>query len=241
MEIGLALTPQNNDAFFREVDDEVRRDRVEKAARRYGVIVGVVVVLALVALGGTLWWRSHRADVAGVHGEQLTAAMSDLSAGHDAQATKTLQTLVDAGDKGYASLARMLLADMAVKNNKPADASKGFLALANDTAAPKDLRDVALLRATSIDFDRLPPAEVVNRLKPLAVAGEPWFGSAGELTGIAYIRMNQPKQAGQLFAAIAKDKTVPASIRSRVAQLAGDMGVDAEPAPGAGAVPPPAG
>jgi uncharacterized protein (UPF0147 family) len=41
--------------------------------------------------------------------------------------------------------------------------------------------------------------------------------------------MNQSKQAGQLFAAIVRDKKVPASIRSRVAQLAGDMGVDAQP------------
>jgi hypothetical protein len=229
MEIGLARTPQNEEAFFREVDDEVRRDRVEKAARRYGVIVGVLVLVALIALGGTLWWRSHRQEVAGVRGEQLTAAMSDLNAGRDAQATKTLQMLVDSGDKGYAPLARMLLADMAVKANKPADAAKAFLALANDGSAPKDLRDAALLRATSLDFDRIPPATVVNRLKPLAVAGNPWFGSAGELTGIAYMKMNQPKQAGQIFAAIAKDKTVPASIRSRVAQLAGDMGVEADP------------
>jgi hypothetical protein len=230
MEIGLALTPQNNEAFIREVDDEVRRDRVEKAARRYGVIVGVVVVLALIALGGTLWWRSHREQLAGVRGEQLTAAMSDLGSGRDAQATKTLQMLVDAGDKGYAPLARMLLADMAVKSNKPDDASKAFLALANDKSAPEDLRNIALLRATSLDFDRIAPEEVVNRLKPLAVAGTPWFGSAGEMTGIAYLKMNQPKQAGPIFAAIAKDKTVPSSIRSRVAQLAGDYGIDAAPA-----------
>jgi hypothetical protein len=225
----LALTPQNNEAFFREVDDEVRRERVETAARRYGVIVGVIVLLALVALGGTLWWRSHREQVAGVRGEQLTSAMSDLNSGRSAQATKTLQTLVDSGDKGYAPLARMLLADMAVKDGKPAEASKAFLALSNDSSVPKDLRDVALLRATSLDFDRIAPGEVVNRLKPLAVPGNAWYGSAGELTGIAYMRMNQPKQAGAMFAAVAREKTVPASIRSRVAQLAGDVGVDVDP------------
>ena len=57
---------------FREVDDEVRRERVEKAARRYGVIVGVIVLLALIAFGGTLWWRSHQQDIAGEKGENRT-------------------------------------------------------------------------------------------------------------------------------------------------------------------------
>jgi hypothetical protein len=67
---------------------------------------------------------------------------------------------------------------------------------------------------------------VIARLKPLAVPGNAWFGSAGEMTGIAYMKLNQPKQAGALFVAITKDITVPRSLRARVAQLAADLGFE---------------
>ncbi len=222
----MALTPQSNEAFFREVDDEVRRARVEKAARRYGVVVGIVVLLALVAFGGTLWWRSHQQAVAGEQGEKLMEAMSSLTSGREDDARKELQTIVDGGAKGYVPLARLLQADILVKDDKQTEAAAAFAKIAQDGSVPQQIRDVALLRGTALDFDKLAPAEVVNRLKPLAVPGSPWFGSAGEMTGIAYMKMNQPQKAGALFVAITKDKTVPHTLRARVAQLAADLGVE---------------
>lgn len=222
----MALTPQNNEAFFREVDDEVRRDRVEKLARRYGVIVGVVVVLGLIAFGGTLWWRAHERAISGAEGEKLIAAMSSLTAGREDEARKGLQAIVNDGAKGYAPLARVLQADTLVKDGKQPQAAAAFTQIAGDATVPQEIRDVALLRSTSLDFDKLPPAEVVSRLKLLAVPGNPWFGTAGEMTGIAYLKMNQPKQAAAMFVAITKDVSVPRTLRARVAQLAADLGAE---------------
>ncbi|HEY0270478.1 MAG TPA: tetratricopeptide repeat protein [Sphingomonas sp.] len=222
----MALTPQNNDAFFREVDDEVRRERLQGLARRYGLLVMGVIVLALAALAAVLLWRDHRDAVAGAEGERFTAAMSSLSSGNGAQAGTQLDAIVKGGDKGYAPLARLLQADMLVQQGKPADAAARFLVIARDEAVPRPLRDLALVRATATGFDTLAPSEVIDRLKPLAIGGGPWFGSAGEMTGIAYLKLGQPRQAGKIFAAVAQDKTVPQTIRARAAQLAADVGVD---------------
>ena len=71
------------------------------------------------------------------------------------------------------------------------------------------------------------PEEVIAKLKSLAVPGNPWFASAGELVGIAYIKQGHNDLAGPLFAAIAKDKDAPESLRSRGRQMAGLLGVDA--------------
>ncbi len=223
----MALSPQNNQAFIREVDDEVRREQAQKLARRYGVIVAVIVVLALLAFGGTLWWRAHQATLAGERGDQFVAAMASLSAGKEDDARKQLDTLAGTGTKGYAPLARMLEADMLVRDRKESQAADAFLKISQDTSAPQPLRDVALLRATTLQFDTIPPQQVIDRMKPLAVTGNPWFGSAGEMTGLAYLKLNQPKQAGAMFVAMTKDKAVPASLRSRAAQLAADLGLEA--------------
>src|SRR3546814_8450557 len=69
--------------------------------------------------------------------------------------------------------------------------------------------------------------EVVDRLKPLATEGNPWFGSAGEMVAIAYMKMRKPELSGSLFAAMSKDRSVPETIRTRAVQLAGLLGVDA--------------
>ena len=222
----MALTPQNNEAFIREVDDEVRRERLERTARRYGAALAGLVVLALVLLGGALWWRSHSAAVAGERGDRLIAAMASINANKEAEANKTLQALAGTGDKGYAPLARMLQADMLMKDGKAPDAAKAFLAIAADTSVPQQLRDVATLRATTIDFDTIAPQVAIDRLKPLAVPGNPWFGSAGEMSGVAYMKLGKPRQAGAMFVAVTKDTQVPSSLRSRVAQLAADLGFE---------------
>ena len=223
----MALTPQNNEAFFREVDDEVRREQAQRLARRYGVIVAVLVVLALVAFGGTLWWRAHQANLAGQRGDQFMAAMASISSGKEDDARKQLTALAGTGTKGYAPLARMLSADMLIRDRKEKEAGDAFLKLSQDGAVPQPLRDVALIRATTLQFDTLPPNQVIDRLKPLAVTGNPWFGSAGEMTGLAYLKLNQPKQAGKMFVAMTKDQAVPASLRARAAQLAADLGLEA--------------
>ncbi|HYI07356.1 MAG TPA: hypothetical protein VD858_20890, partial [Reyranella sp.] len=57
--------------------------------------------------------------------------------------------------------------------------------------------------------------------------GNPWFGSAGELVGLAYLKQQQPAQAGRVFAAMAKDMALPQSMRSRAVQMAGALGIDA--------------
>ena len=64
-------------------------------------------------------------------------------------------------------------------------------------------------------------------MKPLAVPGNAYFGSAGELVAMAYLEQGEREQAGTLFAAIAKDEDVPQSLRARTRQMAGLLGVDA--------------
>jgi hypothetical protein len=71
---------------------------------------------------------------------------------------------------------------------------------------------------------------VISRLAPLALPSEPWFGTAGEMTALAMIKQGRKQEAGQLFAAIAKDNTVPETTRARAVQVAGTLGVDASAA-----------
>lgn len=215
------------DVLLREVDEAVRQEEMLGIARNYGVAIAAAVVLGLSALGGYLYWQHYQRQQAGELAERYTVALDRLDAGAAEDARKELAELAGATDGAAKASAQLSQAAILLGQGKQPDAIKGFAAVAADAAAPKPYRDLALIREIATGFDTLPPQQVIDRLKPLAVPGNPWFGSAGELVGLAYLKQDKPQLAGAMFAAMAKDTGVPKSIAARARQLAGQLGVDA--------------
>ena len=231
----MALTPTENEAFLREVDENLRRDQMTGLARKWGTVGAVVVGLLLIALAGFLWWRNHQAEQAGQEGEQLVAVQSAAEVGSASPDDARLTALANSSRDGYRGLAKLTQASLTAKSDVPGGA-KIYQAIANDAGIPQAMRDLATIRAVTLQFDSLPPADVVARLKPLTVATNPWFGSAGELTAMAYLKMNRKDLAGPLFAAISRDKDAPIGLRSRAEGMATALGQDVAPIAPAGAL-----
>lgn len=229
----MAITPRDNEAFYREVDEEVRREQLKGYWQRYGKATIAGVVLLLAALGGFFWWQNQKLVEAGKEGLELSSAFEDIAAHDKAKATAKLDKLAKSDRPGYRAAALLTKADLAVEGGDLAGAAAAFRAVAADQAFGRPYRDLATVRLTALEFDRLAPQAVIDRLKPFAVAGNPWFGSTGEMVAISYHKLNRPQDAARIFAALAKDRKVPESIRSRAVQMAGSLGVDAIPEPAA--------
>lgn len=223
----MALTPETNEAFMREVDEELRREQALTVWRRWGVLIVAVVVLGLAAFGGYLYWQHHQQTVAGERGEKFDAALIALGEDKAKDAEPALADIAKQGNEGYGALARFTQADLKLQKNDLKGAAALFAQVANDTAAPAPFRDLALVRQTAAEYDELKPEVVISRLRGLAIQGNPWFGSAGEMVAAAYLAQGKRDVAGKLYAEIAKDKDVPNSIRQRAVQMAGVLGVDA--------------
>jgi hypothetical protein len=234
----LALKPDRGESFLREVDEELRRDQLTGFGKRYGKWIVIGALLFLAALGAFLWWQHQQRVKSEQHAEQLNAAFEDIQAGRMQGVDAALDQLAKEGAPGYRAAALLTRADMAVQARNDAAAAAGFKAVADDKALPEPYRELALIRQTAIEFDRIAPQAVIDRLRPLAVAGNPWLGSAGEMVAVAYLKQGKRADAARIFAAMAKDDKLPETIRSRATQMAGSLGVDAvqDPAPaGAGA------
>jgi hypothetical protein len=233
----LARPPVTNEAFVREVDEELRKDQLAAAARRWGVVAIAAVLLGLAAFGGWLWWQHRAEQQAGIEGEQYQAALEQVATGQTKQAAAARASLENSKTDGYRAMAKLTQADLLLEQKDVKGAVARYAAVAGDASLGQPFRDLATLRQTAAEFDTLPPQQVVERLRPLAVPGSAWFGSAGEMTAIAQLRLNRRDLAGKLFGQIAKAEDVPQSIRQRAVQMAGLLGVDA--APSAGATPTP--
>lgn len=225
------VTPATDDSFVREVDEEYRRSQLQSLWSRYGLLLVVLIAVGLTALGGFLWWRAEQHKAAGATGEAFAQALTKLETGNLPEAAPILTRLATGGDKGYAALARLTQGANLVTAGDTAGATKIFESIAADTSQPQPLRDLATIKAMRLAYDTLPPATVIERLKTLSLPGNPWFGVAGEMTAVAHIRAGQSDVAGALLASIAKDATLPTSLRGRAQQLAGSLGVDTGPLP----------
>lgn len=220
----MALTPQNNQAFLREVDEELRRDQAINVWRRYGRVILIAVVVLLAALAGYLFWQHRQEQAAEREGEQLQSAFDALAAQDQKAAAAPLAALAGSTRDGYRALAIFTQADQLLLKDDLKGAAAKFASVAGDAGLAQPFRDLALVRQTTAEFDTLKPDLVVQRMRPLAVPGNPWLGSAGELLAIAYLKQGRRDLAGQTFQRIAADKDVPRSLRQRAVQMAGTMG-----------------
>lgn len=213
--------------FMREVDDAVREADLKNFGSRYGIWIGAMIVVGLASLAGWIFYNNNLEEEAGVRSEEYVAAIDSVKRNNLDGATTALKPLEEAPQEGYRAAAKLMQANIALEKNDPKAAITGYKAIVADAELPQPFRDLALIRQTTAEFDDLEPQAIVDRLKPLAVPGNPWFGSAGEMVALSYLNLDKADLAGPLFAQLAKDETVPPTIRSRALQMAGVQGIDA--------------
>lgn len=221
--------PEEN--FIREVDEEVRRDRLKQIWRLYGRWIILAVVAGLASLAGTLYWLSSEAKKAGDTGEQFVQALGKIETGDVKAANPTLDALATGDQPGYQALALLTKAANATQAGDTDAALKIYRQVVANSTLAAPFRDLALIRLTRLEFDTLKSETVISRLQPLSVPGNPWFGVAGEMTAIAQIRSGKPALAEPLFTAIANDAGLEQSLRARAAQMATALAANAGRAP----------
>jgi hypothetical protein len=228
----LAQPPDITETFLKEVDENLRRDRIRDFFKANSGWLIVALVLFLAACAGIIWYQQHRVQRSEAEVEQIATISKDIGTGNTAKVPQQLDQLSQSGSKGVRATALFTRAAFALQQNDTKSAIATYQKINGDSSLPQAYRDAALIRQTALEFDQLQPQQVIARLEPLTKPGEPWFGSAGEMTALALIKQGKTKEAGQLFASIAKDTNAPPSVRNRAVQISGSLGVDSSAALG---------
>ena len=226
----MAQPPNTGETFLREVDENLRRDRARDFAKRYGSWLIGAVLLFILAAGGYLYWQHRQNLKAEAQVEELAQIYRGIASGSIAQAPPKLDALAGNSDAAIRASALFTRAAIAIEQRDTKLALAKYREVSGNADMPQPYRDLALLRQTALEFDSMKPEDVIARMAPLAKPGLPWFGSAGEMTAAALLKQGKRDEAGRLFGAIAKDRTVPDSLRARAVQVAATLGVDASAA-----------
>lgn len=203
-----------NNEFFREVNEDYRRDQVAQIWRRYGGVIIALAVLLVAGVGGWRYWQNAQRSAAEAASEQFNTANRLARDGKAAEADKIFDGLEAQGPAGYRLLARFRSAAEASKTD-PAKGAAEFDALAGDTAAGDGLRDLARLRAALLRLDAADPASALASLQSLA-AGTPFRHTAREMLGLSALKRGQYDEAGRWFDQISADPDTPQGLRQRI-------------------------
>ncbi len=204
-----------DDGFLREVEEEIRRERLEKIWRQYGTYILIAAAFIVFGVLGYKYWENSRLAAAQALGARYEGALHLMSEGKDGSAAKEFETLAQDGSAGYATLARLQLAGTLLKEGKKSEALKAYEALADDAAADPLLKSYGALQAAGLRLGEADFTEMQNRLNPLMGDESPWRFSARELLGLAAFKAGKSDEARTLLTPLLVDQKTPQSILDR--------------------------
>ncbi len=203
------------DHFMREVQDEMRKERLSRIWDRYGVFIAAAAVLLVLGVGGYQFAEHRSLTSRQVAGQEFEAATRLAADGKAQEAHQAFETMVKNAPPGYGTLARLRNAGAYAAEGKRAEAVAAYDAVSKDTSADPLLRDFATLQAALLRVDAADWTEMQNRLKDLTNDTNAWRAPARELLGLAAMKAGNQEEARKAFEQILADSAAPPSTAER--------------------------
>jgi hypothetical protein len=218
--------------IYREVDEELKAERMRAVARRYA---GVAVAAAVVVVAGAgLWsWKlaQYKALDQAATGTYLAALRQTdhlpdqvgsgpiALVGKAQSGLEALQKLATSGDQGVATLARMQEAAVqAARGDAPA-ALAAWNAVQDNPAADPALRSIATLLWCQHQLDTGDIPTLRSRLSLLTGPGKAWNGLAVEALAVLDVREGHRDDARKKLSALVDSGETPAGVRNRAQDM----------------------
>jgi hypothetical protein len=203
----------NPDSFIDEVSEELRRDRLFAAMRRYGWIA---VVLVLAVVGGASWneWSKARfASAAEGFGDGVLAAVESGTLPERRAALAALPTTTP----GQAAVVQFLLAGS--EDMPRAEALAALAQIEADAGLPASYRQLATLKRVALAGADLPLPERRAAVTPLAAPGQPFGPLAREHLALLLLEEGDRDGARAAFEALLREPDLASGLRQRVSQM----------------------
>ena len=227
--------------IFREVEEDVRREKFQKFWKAYGDYVIAVAALIIMGIAGFELWQRYQAT----QRDKASVAFSAAQAIRDpSQAVNAFADLAKTAPKGYALLAKLEQASSMLASGQ----RDGAIALYKEIADQHKggIGAVARLRQAWALADTSSRGDLETLLAPLRTEGGVWKPNADEILAYSDYHNNQIAKAAAEFDALAKDANSPQQLQRRSQAMAAflkqggakDFGTVPPPVPAPGAVVP---
>jgi hypothetical protein len=204
--------------IFQEVDEEVRRENMQRLWRRYGgyaAALGIAIVVGASSLFAWQKYSEHR------EAQRAQAFFDAIALTADPDPAKAKAAFVDLaqGSDGIAALARFRAAALQIAAKDETGAVATYDAISADSSVPAPFREAATLLAAMHLIDTADQAEINRRLESKTAAPNPWRFTALELLALSAQRAGDFEQARKIYTQLADDLETPSGLRGRAAEM----------------------
>ncbi|HEX3756688.1 MAG TPA: tetratricopeptide repeat protein [Rhizomicrobium sp.] len=196
--------------IFREVEEDVRRERLEKFWKAYGDYVIAAGILLLAAIGGFELWQHHQADQ---RAKAATALIAAQRISNPTQAADALDTVAKSAPGGYALVARLGEANAMAASGQTKNAIDLYKQIADQDDGA--IGAVARLRAAWAQADTATRGDLTTLLAPIDKPGSAWHSLAREVLAYADYRALDLKAAQTKYQLLMLDPQAPEGVRAR--------------------------
>jgi hypothetical protein len=214
-----------SDSFIHEVSEEVRRDRLYAVLRRWGWLIGAVLVLIIGGAAVNEWRKARVQSAAESAGDAMRAAYLETDPAE--RAGRLAEVATELPDT--AVLARFAEAGSRIEAGETDAAATPLSDLAGDGAVPDLYRQLASLQRVMLLGAGLDASERLATLEMLAAEGAPFRPLALEQRALAQIDAGALEAAHGDLQAILVDPAAPEQVRARARQLIVATGGEVSP------------
>jgi hypothetical protein len=215
----------SQESLFREIDEDIRRERYAKLWKQYGSYLITALVLLLAGIAGYSMWQERSAAQRARAAMQFSAAMQ-LANKDQTAAEAQLSALASDGPSGYAMLAALQRATLLAKGD--GQAARTVYQDVQRSASDPLYRDLAVLLEAMVVLQRntlpIDVDAILAKLQPLALDTNPWRFSARELMALLAWKSGHTAEAKTQLGALVADPQTPAAIRERAQRMMAQIG-----------------
>ncbi len=213
----------SDDGLFREVDEEVRRDKLTQIWDRFGTLLIAGCIGIVVLVGSYKGWQYWQAQLAEKAGMEWYNAITLSAAGKNAEADAAFDEITKSGHKGYSVLAKLSQAARLGQDGKSTEAVTIYDGVAADAAIDQPLRDLARVRAAYLLVDTDSVSDLTSRLSGLDGNNSSWRHAVREILALAHVRAGDFKAADEQLKLVLADPATPAALRARTALVSAQI------------------
>ncbi len=205
--------------IFKEVDEDLRRDNLEKLWKKYGFqIIGLAAAVVL-GVAGVQGWQAYDLDQRGKLSDRYGAALELTQGGETAAGLDAMIDLSEATGDSYDGLAAFEEARLRVESGDTGGAIAVWDRIAESSGLGPGFKEAATLFSILHQIDNGNPAALRARLQPLAADSQSFRSTARELLALLALGEGDTAAARDLYTKISDDREAPAGLRQRATQM----------------------
>lgn len=201
--------------IFKEVDEDLRKERYSALWQKYGWVVIALAVLIVVLTAGYRGYDYFKTKQIAEAGAKLVGAEQLIAQDKMGEAKAVLQNLAQEGAGNYDALAALRLAGLPDETATVEQQIAAFKALAARDDLPKAARDLVAVRAGYLMVDSVPLAEVEALVGPLNSEESAYRNAAREILALSAYKAGNRELALELLSQITVEPTAARSLKAR--------------------------